>query len=307
MEKMVNTVNAIEDISWIYENGEFQISRWNRYMDNIFPGHKEIFINDMDETIQNGGFTFQKDFLPKLNHVLSDTGKRNEVIESFKKATKGLEEMIIDIFGRAPNVNIILYLGLCNGAGWAMEIDGAQYIMLGIEKIMELAWCDLKSMYGLIYHELGHIYQMQYGILSRNYSCEDRFLWQLFTEGIAMLFEQKLVKDGNFFHQDADGWLQWCEENKEIIKRDFNKDLPTMSYGSQRYFGDWVRYKGHGDVGYYLGSRFVQWINQRYKFDEMICFDIIKVRNEWNKYLYEGFEKDTNQSLLSECNIKRDL
>lgn len=63
---MVNAVNAIEDITWIYENGEFQISRWNRYMDNIFPGHKEIFINDMDETIQNGGFTFQRDFLPKL-------------------------------------------------------------------------------------------------------------------------------------------------------------------------------------------------------------------------------------------------
>lgn len=282
---MVNTVNAIEDITWIYENGEFQISRWNRYMDNIFPGHKEIFINDMDETIQNGGLTFHRDFLPKLNYVLSDAGKRNEVIESFKKATKGLEEMIINTFGRAPNVNIILYLGLCNGAGWAMEIDGAQYIMLGIEKIMELNWCDLKSMYGLIYHELGHIYQMQYGILSRNYNGEDRFLWQLFTEGIAMLFEQKLVKDENFFHQDADGWLLWCEENKEIIKQDFNKDLPTMSYGSQRYFGDWVRYKGHGDVGYYLGSRFVQWINQRYKFDEMICFDIIKVKNEWDKYL----------------------
>ncbi len=156
-------------------------------------------------------------FLPILNDVLSDAGKRDEVIESFNRATKDLEKIVIDIFGRAPSVNIILYLGLCNGAGWVMEIDGAQYIMLGIEKIMELNWCSLRSVYGLIYHELGHIYQMQYGTLSRDCRGGDRFLWQLFTEGIAMLFEQKLVKDGNFFHQDAGGWLRWCDENIETI------------------------------------------------------------------------------------------
>lgn len=126
---------------------------------------------------------------------------------------------------------------------------------------------------------------MQYGILARDYSGGDKFLWQLFTERIAMLFEQKLVKDDNFFHQDAGGWLRWCDENIEIIKNDFNKDLPAMSCDNQRYFGDWVRYQGYGDVGYYLGSRFVQWINQRYQFDEMICFDIIKVKNEWGRYL----------------------
>jgi len=282
---MIDIVNAVQDVIQIYENGEFQISRWEQYMECVLPGHKETFIRDMDEMLQSGGFTFEEDFLPKLNEVFSDAGKRNRVIRSFSEATESLEERIVSIFGRAPEANVILYLGLCNGAGWALELDGKQYVMLGIEKIMELNWCDLKSMYGLIYHELGHIYQMQYGVFSGDHSGGDKFLWQLFTEGIAMLFEQKLVMDEDFFNQDTDGWLRWCEENKKTIKKDFNEDLPAMSHDSQRYFGDWVRYKGHGDVGYYLGSRFVQWLNRRYKFDEMICFDIAAVKSEWEKYL----------------------
>jgi len=282
---MIHTVNAVRDIAGIYENGEFQMSRWNRYMDAILPGHKETFIRDMDETIQSGEFTFNRDILPKLNDVFSGAGKRNEAIASFEEATRNLEERIAHIFGRAPDADIILYLGLCNGAGWALELGGKPYIMLGIEKIMELDWCDRKSMYALIYHELGHIYHRQYGILPENCSGEDKYLWQLFSEGIAMLFEQKLVMDENFFHQDIEGWFQWCEENRKSIKRDFNKDLPVMSHGTQRYFGDWVRYKGRGDVGYYLGSRFAQWINQSCSFDEMICFDMLKIKGEWEKYL----------------------
>lgn len=51
-------------------------------------------------------------------------------------------------------------------------------------------------MYGLIYHELGHEYHNQYGVLDRTLdSNRHQFLWQLFTEGIAMYFEQMLIDD----------------------------------------------------------------------------------------------------------------
>lgn len=80
-------------------------------------------------------------------------------------------------------------------------------ILLGIEKILELSWYDEDSMYGLIYHELGHIYHKQYGAFEqegRNQS--QNFIWQLFTEGIAMYFEQLLMNDLSYYHQNKDGW-----------------------------------------------------------------------------------------------------
>ena len=49
-------------------------------------------------------------------------------------------------------------------------------------------------MIGLMIHELGHVYQSQYGSLSyQENSMAEKFLWQLFTEGVAMVFEQEIV------------------------------------------------------------------------------------------------------------------
>jgi hypothetical protein len=124
----------------------------------------------------------------------------------------------------------MLYVGLCNGAGWVVNLDSEQYVLLGIEKIIELDWCDTKAMYGLIYHELGHIYQMQHGVLTREYKGSDSFLWQLFTEGIAMYFEQRLMADDNFFHQNVNGWMNWCDANIYRIKVDFNNDLANICH-----------------------------------------------------------------------------
>ena len=62
--------------------------------------------------------------------------------------------------------------------------------------------------------------------------------------------------------------------------------MNTMSVSNQRYFGDWITYNGHGDVGYYLGCRFVRYILSMYEFDEIIRFDINNV-----KELFEQFKR----------------
>ncbi len=69
------------------------------------------------------------------------------------------------------------------------------------------------------------------------------------------------------------------------IRNDFNSDLINMTRENQRYFGDWVNYKGYPDVGYYLGARFVQWLNTKYQFEEMLNFDIKTVQLAWISYL----------------------
>ena len=73
----------------------------------------------------------------------------------FVRVTKGLNQRIIDCFAHELEIDIVLYLGLCNAAGWVTNINGRDVILLGIEKILELSWYDEDSMYGLIYHELG--------------------------------------------------------------------------------------------------------------------------------------------------------
>lgn len=282
---MLKIINAVEDIENLFMNGIFKLEYWNTYMDSLLPNHKNLFLDDMSQTVTTGRFTFENDYLPILNAVLLKEEKINKAIKSFSLVTENLNEKICKTFGKSINATIMLYVGLCNGAGWVVNLDSEQYVLLGIEKIIELDWYDTKAMYGLIYHELGHIYQMQHGVLTREYKGSDSFLWQLFTEGIAMYFEQRLMADDNFFHQNVNGWMNWCDANIYRIKVDFNNDLANMSRSNQRYFGDWVNYYGKPDVGYYLGARFVQWLNKRYTFDEMINFDISIIKVEWNSYL----------------------
>jgi hypothetical protein len=186
---MLKIINAVEDIENLFMNGIFKLEYWNTYMDSLLPNHKNLFLDDMSQTVTTGGFIFENDYLPILNAVLLKEEKRNKAIKSFSLVTENLNEKIYKTFGKSINATIMLYVGLCNGAGWVVNLDSEQYVLLGIEKIIELDWCDTKAMYGLIYHELGHIYQMQHGVLTREYKGSDSFLWQLFTEGIAMYFE----------------------------------------------------------------------------------------------------------------------
>ncbi len=225
--------------------------------------------------------------------VLNNAAKRRDLLEAaheaFLNVTDGLEEKIIERFGRSVDAAVVFYLGLCNGAGWVTEYRGRTAILLGMEKIAELNWCSVGDMRGLICHELGHVYQKQYGVLNRQFcSSSDAFLWQLFTEGVAMCFEQEIVGDREFYHQDKGGWKAWCDGHFEEIKADLAADLSNMTPSNQRYFGDWVSYHGHGDVGYYLGCRFVRFALADYDFDEIISFGIDEVKELFQRFLNEA-------------------
>lgn len=281
--KIINTYPAMMQV---YEGSVFSFKKWKAYIDSVFSGISSLLISDAKKCLESGDFSWEKDYLPILNAVAQNAELRKKAQDSFSYVIKNLGQTIYDKFGRELDVDIVFYLGLCNGAGWVTEYQGRKVVLLGVEKIMELNWCGIDDMRGLIYHELGHVYQEQYGILKRTFDNKrDHFLWQLFTEGVAMYFEQTLVGDPNYFHQDADGWKKWCDDHLEEIKSDFNRDLETMTLADQRYFGDWVKYNGYGDVGYYLGCRFIWYILSEYEFDEIICFDIDMVTKLFNRFV----------------------
>lgn len=292
---MVQIIDTFSQIGEVFCNGRFDLKRWREYINTIYRNTSDIFEDDLQEYIESGSYTYEDDILPLLNRVQGHPFLET-LHTSFVRVTNGLNQRIIDCFAHELEIDIVLYLGLCNAAGWVTDINGRDVILLGIEKILELSWYDEDSMYGLIYHELGHIYHKQYGAFEqegRNQS--QNFIWQLFTEGIAMYFEQLLMNDLSYYHQNKDGWKNWCDAHFQQILMDFQADLPDMTRFNQRYFGDWVDYCGRADVGYYLGARFVQDLCSRYDFEQLIRLEIEEVTREFFRFAEENHACDDNR------------
>ena len=244
---MIRIIDTYPQIASLFVGGCFSIERWEAYIDSAYKGSAELFKKDMQECL-DGGYSYEKDFLPVLNAVCGHESLET-LHTSFLRTTDGLDEKIAACFGGGLDVDIVLYVGLCNGAGWVTRIHERDVILLGVEKILELGWFDMDAMCGLIDHELGHVYHRQNGAFDQQAHGANSFIRQLFIEGVAMVFEQELVGSDNYFHQNKNGWLDWCEAHFNRILTDFHADLPTMTRFTQRYFGDWVSYCGRGDVG----------------------------------------------------------
>lgn len=268
MLRMIDTSALIDGL---FPGGRFDRGRWEDYINAIYPGSAAMFWADVDACTAGGSFTFERDFLPVIQNVYRNS-ELDRLRTSFSAVTQGLEERIRRQFGQGLDADLTLYLGLCNGAGWVAELAGRDAVLLGIEKILELNWQGPEAMAGLVYHELGHVYHRRHGALDQGAeNGPEGFVWQLFTEGVAMCFEQDLAGDSRWFHQNSGGWLTWCEAHFSELLADFDRDLPAMTRRNQRYFGDWCDYRGWGDTGYYLETRFVRRLLERFSFQGLIA------------------------------------
>ncbi len=282
---MVKIINKLDNIDLLFDKGQFNIEKWTLYINGIYEDSDYIFKQEVDKYTKNNKYRWKNDFLPIINNVYNN--KNIELLKSsFLEVTNNINEKINKIFNKRLNVDIVLYLGLCNGAGWVTKINDKTVVLLGIEKILELNWFDYYSIQGLIYHELGHVYHMQHGKFITNLpNNKVKFVYQLFIEGVAMYFTQLILNDFNYYHQDKDGWKSWCDDNFHEIIKDFDKDLNDMSRFNQRYFGDWCNYKGKSDVGYYLGAKFVHYLISNNTFDEIINLESDQVFKLYKEFI----------------------
>lgn len=272
-------VDTYDDIFSVYENDLFCIESWKSYAEKISPGFENKIMDDINNRVN-----FEKDCLPVLHYFVANKLKAKAAHDSFVNVTNEIEKKIYNKFGVELDVTIIFYLGLCNGAGWATSFNGKPAVLLGIEKIVELDWCDEKSMINLIYHELGHIWHFMYESKGRILlSKKEKAMQQLYREGVAMTFEQILCEDDDYFHQNKENWLQWCSENENQIKKEFLKRL-KKGESVQDFFGDWRLYKNHSDVGYFLGNKFVRFLMQKYDFEEIAGLKMKSVLKEFYNY-----------------------
>lgn len=276
--KIIDTYN---DISAIYKNGVFDKTLWDNYADSAFPGLKDKVEND---------FSRVAEYKDKVYQILNDVQKNTETAEtahqSFINATKNLSDEIKNKFNVDLDVTIILYLGLGNGAGWATTIKNHNVVLIGLEKVVELGWCSESDMQALIYHELGHIYHSLFEHENLMITKREKYIRQLYREGIAMVFEQTLCDDVNRYHQNVDNWLDWCKDNEKLIKTEYLKRINNKE-SVQDFFGDWCSFMNHSDVGYYLGTAFIRFLMNDYSLQEIASMKLNTVLKHFYRFANE--------------------
>lgn len=273
--KIIDTYN---DIFKSYENGVFNKALWDNYAVSAFQGLKEKIEQD---------FSRLTDYKDKIYKILNNMPKNIESAEmahqSFINTTNNLSDEIKNKFNVDLDVTIILYLGLGNAAGWATTINNQKVVLIGLEKIVELGWCSESDMQALIYHELGHIYHSFFEHKELFMNKRKQAVQQLYREGIAMVFEQTLCDDVNRYHQNANGWLDWCIDNDKLIKSEYLKRIRNKK-SVQDFFGDWCSFKGHSDVGYYLGTAFIRFLMNDYSLQEIVSMKLNIVLEHFYKF-----------------------
>ncbi len=277
--QLINTFHKIQNC---FPNNMFDIEAWRKYT-------KE-FSSELCEKCEQDSkdYDFDKDIMPVLNNVILNKEAAATANASFIAIAERLSRNISQLFKSDIDPDIILYLGLCNGACWATTLDGRNAVLLGIEKIIELNWQNESDMQALIFHEIGHIWHKTYGNLNPHAQTSgEQSLAQLYREGIAMVCEQILCNDDNHYHQDKNGWLDWCTANKAEIKREYLRRVKENE-STQDFFGDWCSYKNHSDVGYYLGCEFVKYLKQFYSLIEIANLNIGEIYKRFEDFALRG-------------------
>ena len=277
--KVINTCNEIKKT---FADG-FSIELWRGYAERISAELPSKCEKDAS------GYDFEKEVRPIVDEALSEE-KINTLDNNFRKVIDNLNSNLAKLFDEEPDINIILYLGLCNGAGWATTLDGKNTVLLGVEKIIELDWGDEANMRALILHEIGHLWHKLNGNLYLpDFTKRRKSIQQLYQEGVAMVCEQILCDDDEFYHQNKNGWLDWCKKNENEIKKEYLRRLDEKE-SVQDFFGDWCSYKGHSDVGYFLGCQFVRYLMKTNSLKEIAGLSYSELNRKFSEYASRTIE-----------------
>ena len=272
----MNIINTCNKIKECFSKG-FDMSVWKKYAGEISKELPSKCENDAKN------YDFKKDVLPVLESALN-ADKIDFVSKNFQLVVDTINANLSKLFDTEPDINIVLYLGLCNGAGWATTLDGKNAVLLGIEKIIELNWGDETNMRALLLHEIGHLWHKLNGKLYiPDFTKRRKAIQQLYQEGVAMVCEHILCGDNDFWHQDKNGWLDWCSKNETEIKKEYLRRLDSNE-SVQDFFGDWCSYNGYSDVGYYLGCRFVEYLMKSHSLKEIANMSYNKLNKSFAEY-----------------------
>lgn len=258
--KFIDTFDEIDN--YRKKHSEFSLETWKQYADNISPTlYNKCFSNASE-------YNFEKNVIPVVSDAIYNSFyKITSAHEALVLLSGSLNKRINVIFKVDFDVDVIFYLGLCNGAGWATELDGQTVVLLGAEKIAELNWYDPDTLCDLVCHELAH--HIHFELRKKIPKPENSAVWQLYTEGFATRYSQVLYKE-DFYCQNQNGWLDFCKSHISDIKHEYLSRIKANEKISD-FFGDWNTYMGYSDLGYYLGSEFIRWLQEKRTDEEVAC------------------------------------
>ncbi len=207
--------------------------------------------------------------------------------ENLLKVLENISKRVQEVFNIDLDINVVIYAGLCNAAGWVDEYEGKRTVLFGIDKMAELRWHDLEKIDCLVCHELCHVIHFfirgevipeEASINKYNYG-----IWDLYEEGFAQYFEEKISR----YHKDSRGenWSYECEKNEKKLKKLYLEALEDSEKGTRDFFGDWYKVLGISDTGYYMGAKFIEGLNDRYDVKTIAVMDPVSIENEVLKYL----------------------
>lgn len=257
MIKLIDTYPKI--VTYINENKSFSLESWKGYADSISPFLYEKCYSNAAE------YDFQKNVVPVLNEMLYRKFDRIEAAhQTLPEICQSLPTRISTLFSDKIDIDIVYYLGLCNGAGGATALGDKKTILLGAEKIAELGWHEPHTMGDLICHELAHLLHFT---VRGDIQKPIQSVWQVYSEGFAVRYSQALYKEG-YYHQDQNGWLDFCNRHLFEIKKEYLKRL-EKNHSTSDFFGDWNQVMGMSNLGYYLGGEFIRELEKRFSAREI--------------------------------------
>jgi len=287
---VLEIIDTFKDFKKVFENNldlstNEKIDLWNKAYICKFPELEK----KIKEDYELNGYNWREIAKNKVfNNTKNDFEKMIQAYHNLLQIINDINKRVLSIFNLDLELNIVLYCGLCNSAGWVDRYNGKRTILFGIEKITELQWHTMEKLEPLVAHELCHVIHFELrgeddlpkGIKKNKYNIG---IWRIYEEGFAQFYQNKLLE------KDADSrgkeWLKKCSEKKNDLKKLYEKDL--RKEGVEKFFGDWFEVLGISDAGYYLGAELIKKLEQKYNMKEIAQLSFSTIEKEVLAYLHD--------------------
>lgn len=142
----------------------------------------------------------------------------------------------------------------------------------------------IKLSYGKVYTAVNHFEIREKNNIIDNYKTNyEDGIWRLYIEGFAQFYRVKLTP---LVEERGEKWMEFCNENKEELKKLYIEALSDNDKGTNDFYGDWWEVIGISDAGYYLGQEFIKELSKRLSLQEVITISFDDLEKEVLNFLH---------------------
>lgn len=287
---MINIIDTFKDYEICFHGKldlsiEDKIDLWEKCYISKYPELEKKCKDSYDAK----GYSWRTIAREKVfNRTEKDFNKMICAYRNILIALKNINTRAEEVFDLDLDINLVLYCGLCNSAGWVDTYNSKRAILYGIDKIAELNWHTTEKIESLISHELCHVVHFQIrgednlpGNVSRNNY--NKGIWSLYEEGFAQFFQYKLL--GKEVDSRGRAWIEECRINERQLKKLYLEALHDEMKGTRDFFGDWFKVLGISDVGYFLGAELIRKLYIQYNIAYIAQLPFIEIENQVMNFL----------------------